>query len=925
MTPKQPRGLVRVVVLLCLCNFSGEFIPDTCASESVDARAQDDFVTVSMLQTSVHTDSRSDKLSEDRDVYAYLEQLMREDHERYDGAPSTTTKENAAQLSGVTENTPGDISALAVALGTNTAALVASVLFLGCMRRRFPYVYEHRSAAAHVDRSEHVAVRPGVELVEPRCPVQPPPSFFGWMWASYTLRIDDITEVAGLDHGMSITYLNLSMQIILAIGLPALFILVPLHIFCGGNAAGKDVLSWQGIANVKEGSWIFWVHAVFVWYIVLTTEFLVFRAMRNFMPRRAQFLQQMPAPRSTTILIEDIPWENPTNAKLLAFFDQTVFEQVVVKEAFMVKDTSKLVALIAQADAIDLKLERAGFEEKAGVMFGASSAELVAQKRELTEKIEELKAEIEADESLNTTSAFVTFNEKRQATMALKMFSEDDEEEIVVRIPPHPDDIIWKDLIRDDNTEVLLTWVGRALVLGLFFIFLPIVLAISQFAQFENLAKVLPVLKDVAAKLHGLPQTWDGLAGPLVLSTLMSILPTILILIFGRCFINRSETAIQLRLQTVYFCFLVVFVLLVTALGTSLFGTIAQIAEAPVHFLLHIAEVMAVSSHFYLKFLPVQWMGHGLCLTRLVILIKFSFLSTVYGAQRAHDLSEPEDQDFQGMGARSARFTLTLAVVLVFCTVSPLINVFGFLTFAFCRLAYGYLFAYAETTKNGDLGGEFFVSQLWHTQYSLFIFVLLMSGVLFKRADGVGPGVVAFVNLGIIILALARFRNIFRWEFQEFKDVKTKQEDFDFDRFLPMRMTYKQPELPIPKSMQDEGIKETGRQASHDLGIQKALEDMSQRLGFTTFAPREAAGAEGATGAGDRSPLVAKEPFCTSSIDVQLLAGQSGLPSAPLQQDPMVTLPPSEDRWPRPKGKGASKGAQSPASRAPVMQRTACC
>merc|ERR1719329_1149503 len=70
----------------------------------------------------------------------------------------------------------------------------------------------------------------------------------------------------------------------------------------------------------------------------------------------------------------------------------------------------------------------------------------------------------------------------------------------------------------------------------------------------------------------------------------------------------------------------------------------------------------------------------------------------------AHDLAEPEDQDYYGMGSRSARFTIMLVIAIVFCTLSPLMTVLALINSGLCRLFYGYLFNYAETVKS-DLGG----------------------------------------------------------------------------------------------------------------------------------------------------------------------------------------------------------------------------
>lgn len=52
-------------------------------------------------------------------------------------------------------------------------------------------------------------------------------------------------------------------------GLPLICILCPLHFFCGGNLEQVDLLSWIGMANVEQGSWLCWVHSGIVWFVVL--------------------------------------------------------------------------------------------------------------------------------------------------------------------------------------------------------------------------------------------------------------------------------------------------------------------------------------------------------------------------------------------------------------------------------------------------------------------------------------------------------------------------------------------------------------------------------------------------------------------------------------------------------------------------------
>merc|ERR1719379_368053 len=122
-------------------------------------------------------------------------------------------------------------------------------------------------------------------------------------------------------------------------------------------------------------------------------------------------------------------------------------------------------------------------------------------------------------------------------------------------------------------------------------------------------------------------------------------------------------------------------------------------------------------------------------------LSKFKMFSILFGPAVAVKKSEPEDQDFYGLGGRSARFAFMLSLTLAFCSLSPLINILGFINFWMCRKCYGYLCVFCETRKP-DLGGVFYVEQLTHVMEGLFIYIILMTGVLLERDQTVWPGVV---------------------------------------------------------------------------------------------------------------------------------------------------------------------------------------
>merc|ERR1719387_2915054 len=112
-----------------------------------------------------------------------------------------------------------------------------------------------------------------------------------------------------------------------------------------------------------------------------------------------------------------------------------------------------------------------------------------------------------------------------------------------------------------------------------------------------------------------------------------------------------------------------------------------------------LANSLPQASHFYLNYAITQWVSHALDMVRWVQLLKYFFYRGRYSERRAVMYAEPEDQDYFGIGARSARWTLDLVVALVFCSVSPLINLLTLIGLFLCRVNHGYLSVFAETRK----------------------------------------------------------------------------------------------------------------------------------------------------------------------------------------------------------------------------------
>merc|ERR1719387_44873 len=127
-----------------------------------------------------------------------------------------------------------------------------------------------------------------------------------------------------------------------------------------------------------------------------------------------------------------------------------------------------------------------------------------------------------------------------------------------------------------------------------------------------------------------------------------SMLPTFIMWIFGGFFAISSDGAAQFKLQKWYFWFQIVFVLLISAIGTNLTAFLEEVAENPLEIFSLIADSLPATTHFFLNFVVLQPVTHAMNLTRYINLAKFVIFKSVCSEERARELSEPEDQDYYG-------------------------------------------------------------------------------------------------------------------------------------------------------------------------------------------------------------------------------------------------------------------------------------
>eukprot|EP00421_Protoceratium_reticulatum_P040146 CAMPEP_0168444154 /NCGR_PEP_ID=MMETSP0228-20121227/44900_1 /TAXON_ID=133427 /ORGANISM="Protoceratium reticulatum, Strain CCCM 535 (=CCMP 1889)" /LENGTH=614 /DNA_ID=CAMNT_0008458583 /DNA_START=19 /DNA_END=1862 /DNA_ORIENTATION=- len=588
-----------------------------------------------------------------------------------------------------------------------------------------------------------------------------------------TVSVDDVARCVSLDHAMLLEFTHLCMKILLIVGTPILLI------------SGQDHMSYLSFGNVENGSWLYWIHAFVVWGVVITVKTMVFSAQKRFLPLRFNWLRTMTPSRANTVLVESIPDQYQSEQALRDFFAK-ILPDAPIASVYIAKDTSTLLPLVNQCDTAKAALKEANAKMekdptyKAEVresFMGAKVDAISFYEKQINQLEKDIVVEREriVNESkevggVNTSSGFVTFQNRRDMELALRLNGDisSDQDEWEVYSPPECSDVQWNDLTQDDTAQEVRTRIGYLLVAGLYFAYLPCVIGLTNIAKIINLGPFQSL--------------WAGLAPTFGLQVMVAFLPTFLILIFQNFFTLRAAAWAQHKLQIWYFWFQVFFVILATAVGQNVIGFLNTLIDDPMSIFSVLAQTMPYATHFYMNFLVLQWMTHAMNLTRYVPLTKFKLAVQLYEEEDARKLSEPEDQDYY------------LAIGLVYGTLSPPINLLCFLNFAVCRLVYGYLFCFAEG-KKPDLGGAFWNSQMLHLFVACIIYSVLMTGVLCQRAANYGPGIIAAPTIAYVAWSINKFKTAFSWEKLPFEELSTSVEVNMKDKSV-----YFQPEMVAAKS-----------------------------------------------------------------------------------------------------------------------------
>mmetsp|Transcript_49267 Transcript_49267/g.77920 ORF Transcript_49267/g.77920 Transcript_49267/m.77920 type:complete len:822 (-) Transcript_49267:8-2473(-) len=747
----------------------------------------------------------------------------------YNGSSSSgkvkETQQDPAKLMNVNANGLHDLRLVidsAIFYGT---LLLAAVALFHYLRAWYPLVYSYNTHSGDETKLHILNLVPEKFVSVSR--------ELGWVMASMKLDLDDVDlqNLIGLDCVLLLSFLNFALKLLACIGLPMVLLFCPLSFVFGCHPAGGDLLSKIDMTVLPDGSPLFWIHALGVWYVIWASQKLIENQQRAVMAKRYRWLNEMPPPRSTTVLIQNISKTYRTEEKLKDMIDNRVFAFTSgsVEKVVFLKPAEHLKALMSDLVAAQKKLldrredlsdrRLAGLDENAVRVIEDKSVDKASSLEQAEKQVVKLEGEIAELERKITTeklridrdersgSAFVTFKNRRLAELFLPVRLVSSDLEFVKSIPPEPEDVLWESVLQDP-TLIGTRVVGYCLLLLLFVLFTPIVGLISALTKLSYVEEVLPFVKTIMRQHTIFASAWNALFASFGLTLFMALLPTNLMWIFRKFFPAVSSSQLQLGLHKWYFAFQVVFVVFVTAVSGSIVSQAVEIAEHPSSILYVLATTLPNFTHFYLNWYVLQWFTQVLGLLRYMNLLKFissqaksSLLSEESNQLKAKELSEPENQDCYGMGARSAETALLLAVAIVYCSLSPIICIPALITLGIGRVIYGYLLVYAETRKP-DSGGLFWHEQLQQIHAMLVLYILVMIGVVSYRSQSRWIILLVVASLPYQIYRYYLFQSSFHMESLPALDMARKNVDAEKIAGLGAQLegrssSYIQPELQV--------------------------------------------------------------------------------------------------------------------------------
>ncbi|RUS27954.1 hypothetical protein BC938DRAFT_482527 [Jimgerdemannia flammicorona] len=314
-----------------------------------------------------------------------------------------------------------------------------------------------------------------------------------------------------------------------------------------------------------------------------------------------------------------------------------------------------------------------------------------------------------------------------------------------------PADVVWTNLAMSWKSRMARKIVGTAVSIALVVFWGVIVAFITSIATLSNLIKLLPFLEPVVNLSSVIRGIIEGLIPAAMLSGLMMVLPFILIYICqfeAVPLYSRMEEAIQSR----YFFFLIINVLLVVTVAGTIFSSIEQIIETPTDLVSILATSLPTVSTFFVNYLLLQGLvGSAIELTQFYRLL-WNLVVIRWFANSPRQVFIENHPKAVHWGTAFPQQCLVFSIAMTFSTIAPLVPVFAAVYFGLFYVVYRYQLLYVYTIGL-QTAGLYFYKALWHCFVGLLIQQVTMMGLFLLRGAW-AQGIIALAVLVATLISM---------------------------------------------------------------------------------------------------------------------------------------------------------------------------
>ncbi|KAI9289927.1 hypothetical protein BC943DRAFT_312922 [Umbelopsis sp. AD052] len=357
-------------------------------------------------------------------------------------------------------------------------------------------------------------------------------------------------------------------------------------------------------------------------------------------------------------------------------------------------------------------------------------------------------------------SAFITFNTQEGAQIAVQTLTSHTPMKLQERTGNvASNDVVWKSLEINVEERMVRSLAGNAFSVALNIFWCIIVAFITSIATLSNLERLLPFLSPIinlSSTIHGII---EGLIPSVAISTLMSLLPVILgyLAIFeGIPLMSEIERYVQSK----YFMFLMINVLLVVTIAGTVFTSIAQIVQSPTSIINLLATSLPTVSTFFVNYLILQaFMGAAIELVQLSNLA-VRILALRYFTKTPRAIFTRCHPRSLRYGTAFPQLTLVFSIGMVFATIAPMVITFAVMYYAIFYFVYLHQI-HQYYAINHQTAGLFYWKAMHHVFVGLIIQQLTVAGLFLLR----GSLVAGFICLSILLITL-----FIKWHIQKAYD-----------------------------------------------------------------------------------------------------------------------------------------------------------